>query len=195
MSLLACEHGATRAPEASTAAPASAASAAPEAIAAPAPSEAIAPPPSASAPLASPPSDDAGPAGRGFWLDTPEVTNAAYGECVAAGACARNDGHIASRSHAGDDAEFTRPTQPVVGVTWDDGVAYCKWRGKRLPREAEFEKAVRDNDGRRYAWGSQPPTPELTAFGRALGGGRGHGTRSARGPTGTTTWPATCGSG
>jgi len=111
-----------------------------------------------------------------FYLDRTEVTNAAYAECVAARACPRNDTHIASRMHAGTDAEFTRPTQPVVGVTWDDARAYCAFRGKRLPREAEFERAVRDDDGRRYPWGNEPPTPERTAFGRSLGLKPGHGT-------------------
>jgi formylglycine-generating enzyme required for sulfatase activity len=111
-----------------------------------------------------------------FYLDRTEVTNAAYAECVAARACARNDTHVASRMHAGNDAEFGRPEQPVVGVTWDDAHAYCAFRGKRLPREAEFERAVRGDDGRRYPWGNGTPTPELTAFGRPLSMNPGHGT-------------------
>jgi formylglycine-generating enzyme required for sulfatase activity len=110
-----------------------------------------------------------------FWLDRTEVTNAAYAECVAAAACKRNDAHIPTEMKAGEDREFARPTQPVIGVSWDDAKAYCAWRDKRLPREAEFEKAARDTDGRRYAWGNDPPTPERTVFGRALGG-PGHGT-------------------
>jgi formylglycine-generating enzyme required for sulfatase activity len=111
-----------------------------------------------------------------FYLDRTEVTNAAYAACVATHACASNDTHIASRSHAGTDAEFSRPKQPVVGVTWFDAHAYCASVGKRLPREAEFERAVRDDDGRRYAWGNAPPTPERTAFGRVLSVNPGHGT-------------------
>jgi formylglycine-generating enzyme required for sulfatase activity len=111
-----------------------------------------------------------------FYLDRTEVTNAAYAECVAAHACPHNDSHIASRSHAGVDAEFTRPNQPVVGVTWTDAHAYCAFRGARLPREAEFERAIRDDDGRRYPWGNDPPTPERTAFGRPLSTNPGHGT-------------------
>jgi formylglycine-generating enzyme required for sulfatase activity len=121
-----------------------------------------------------------------FYLDQTEVTNAAYAECVAARACAANDAHIASRTHAGDDAEFSRPNQPVIGVTWSDARAYCAFRGRRLPREAEFERAVRGDDGRRYPWGDDPPTPERTAFGRTLGTRPGHGTTDDVGshPTG-----------
>jgi formylglycine-generating enzyme required for sulfatase activity len=111
-----------------------------------------------------------------FYLDRTEVTNAAYAECVAARACTPNDSHIASRTHAGVDADFNRPNQPVIGVTWADAHAYCAFRGKRLPREAEFERAVRGDDNRRFPWGNEPPTPERTVFGRWLSAEPGHGT-------------------
>jgi formylglycine-generating enzyme required for sulfatase activity len=111
-----------------------------------------------------------------FWLDRTEVTNAAYAECVAASACKHSDTHIPTEMKAGEDEDFARPAQPVVGVTWDDASTYCAWKEKRLPREAEFEKAARDTDDRRFAWGNEAPTPERTVFGRPLGTTPGHGT-------------------
>jgi formylglycine-generating enzyme required for sulfatase activity len=105
-----------------------------------------------------------------FWLDRTEVTNEAYESCVAAGACKEADPHIAAHSAtAGPESKFHHPKQPVCGVTWDDARAYCTWRKKRLPREVELERAVRGDDGRRFPWGNEPPTPERTVFGRDLG--------------------------
>lgn len=104
-----------------------------------------------------------------FWLDRTHVTNAAYARCVAAHACRQSNRHAASRAHAGRDKDFLRPNQPVVGVSWDDATTYCHWVNKRLPREAELERAMRGNDNRLYPWGNEPPTPEKSDFGRPFG--------------------------
>ena len=97
---------------------------------------------------------------KSFWLDRTEVTQRAYNECVVAKACTPPDAAILA-TFAG---LFKGPEKPVIGVSWFSARDYCKWMGKRLPREAEYERAVRGDDGRRYPWGSDAPTHDRTVF-------------------------------
>ena len=81
-----------------------------------------------------------------YWLDRTEVTVSAYSRCVRLRRCK-------APPFAQGGKRFDQPSYPVSLVTYDDAVAYCKFRGARLPSEAEFERAVRGEQGRRFPWG------------------------------------------
>ncbi len=101
-----------------------------------------------------------------FYLDENEVTNQEWTSCVEAKICPLPDPANADRNGIGPDKRFRGPKQPVSSVSWDSAQAYCLWKGKRLPTEAEFEKASRGPDGRTYPWGNFPPAPHRAVFGR-----------------------------
>jgi len=99
-----------------------------------------------------------------FYLDLAEVTNADYKKCIDAGTCRPPSPKNAKLNGFGPDKRFRGPRMPISSISWDSARAYCAFVGKRLPTEAEFEKAARGTDGRMYPWGNDPPTPEHAVF-------------------------------
>ena len=122
-----------------------------------------------------------------FYLDTFEVTNGRFAKFVAA---------IQSEppwGFADQDTPVLHAEQPVRWVTWLEAQSYCLWAGKRLPTEAEWEKAARGTDGRTYPWGQEPPTPAHAVFGLKEGAETVAPlaiVRRGSAPMASTTWPA-----
>ncbi|HEX8750362.1 MAG TPA: formylglycine-generating enzyme family protein [Nitrospira sp.] len=95
-----------------------------------------------------------------FSIESYEVTTAQYASFLAA--------EKRAAPWQWDSVDLAQHgDRPVIGVTWHDAEAYCRWKGRRLPTEAEWEKGARGTDGRLYPWGNQEPTTELANF--ALG--------------------------
>jgi len=97
-----------------------------------------------------------------FWIDKTEVTVAEYRKfCQATG-----------RAMASAPSREWQDDHPVVNVSWYDAVAYAVWAEKRLPTEAEWEKAARGTDGRQYPWGNTWDSGKCANVANSSGGPR-----------------------
>jgi formylglycine-generating enzyme required for sulfatase activity len=124
-----------------------------------------------------------------YWIDRTEVTNAQFAQFVA------QTGYVTTAEQMRksyvldprtgefrylDGADWRHPRgpasdirgrdqYPVTQISWDDAVAYCAWAGRRLPTEAEWEKAARGTDGRLFPWGNELPDERLLNFNVNIG--------------------------
>jgi formylglycine-generating enzyme required for sulfatase activity len=92
-----------------------------------------------------------------YYIDKYEVTNAQYAECVKAGVCEES-----FLSEYYTDSAYSN--HPVIGIAFDDAQTYCTWSGKRLPTEAEWEKAARGTTVRAFPWGDEFPNCTLANY-------------------------------
>jgi formylglycine-generating enzyme required for sulfatase activity len=123
-----------------------------------------------------------------FWIDQTEVANDLFSSFVSATGYKTDAEKEADLIYMGGNnytystgADWQHPVglgsnisnnekHPVIHVSWNDAIAYCKWAGRRLPTEAEWEKAARGTDGREYPWGNESPNVGLLNYNSNVGG-------------------------
>lgn len=97
---------------------------------------------------------------EGYFIDQTETTVGRWHQFVKA------TGHRSKSKET--SRHFDQPDKqdlPAGEITWDEAKAYAAWTGRRLPTDAEWEKAARGTDGRLYPWGNDPPTEAHGHFG------------------------------
>lgn len=103
-----------------------------------------------------------------FWIDQTEVTNAMYAKCVQDRDCNEPvpaDSYTRDSYYGNSDFD----NYPVIYVSWFAAQDYCSWADRRLPTEAEWEKAARGTDAFIYPWGNDSPSDSLLNYNSAVG--------------------------
>jgi formylglycine-generating enzyme required for sulfatase activity len=100
-----------------------------------------------------------------FYIGLTEVTNRDYKAYVDGARVTRMPDHWSDGTYAADEGDH-----PVTFVMWFEAEAYCEWAGRRLPTEAEWEKAARGSGARTYPWGNDDPQPRHLNYDNASGG-------------------------
>lgn len=95
-----------------------------------------------------------------FYLDRFEVTGNDFLEFMTA----NPEEHPTVTGWLGREVRPGLEHHPVIGLTWHRCQRYCRWKGKRLPTEAEWERAAAGLTEREYPWGNEPPTPQRANF-------------------------------
>jgi formylglycine-generating enzyme len=96
-----------------------------------------------------------------YYIDRYEVTLSLYQKFLEEG------NHDAPPTWDAE-AAMSVGDRPAIGMRWESAAAYCRWAGKRLPTEAEWEKAARGTDGRRYPWGEMQPFVDIANYNRGM---------------------------
>lgn len=99
-----------------------------------------------------------------YWIDRTEVTNLNFGKCLAAGACHPKQYEISASSYIPYSVHPDTRNFPALIYESEPAVEYCQWAGRRLPTEAEWEKAARGTDARLYPWGNDPLSCDLANY-------------------------------
>jgi serine/threonine-protein kinase len=103
-----------------------------------------------------------------FWIDKTEVTNKMYSLCVEAGVC-REPALNRSYTHSSYYGNSEFDDYPVIYVNWNMAKTYCEWADRRLPTEAEWEKAARGENANVYPWGNKTPNYRLLNYNSFVG--------------------------
>jgi formylglycine-generating enzyme required for sulfatase activity/uncharacterized caspase-like protein len=98
-----------------------------------------------------------------YYIDTFEVTISRYAKFLEA-VTTQQAPHQWNTVNLTEDGD-----RPIIGVNWSDADSYCRWTEKRLPTEAEWEKAARGTDGRKYPWGDEDPREDMANFSHCCG--------------------------